>query len=350
MADIHQPDTPRNRGDYDAPHLSPVTPAEDARTILINRISWGAVLAGVVVALVTQLILNMLGIGIGAATLDPMTGDNPSATSFSIGAGIWWTLSGILAALAGGYAAGRLAGKPKESTAGWHGLTSWALTTLVIFYLLTSTVGGILGGAYRTMTSALGNVASTVGSTAQTAAQVAAPNLSRVTDPFSSIEQSMRGATGGNDPAALRDAAVAAVRAALTGNQQQAQDARERAAQALARAQNIPVEQARTQVQQYEQQYRQTVDQAKQQATEAADTAAKAVSRGALFGAIGLLLGAIAGWFGGRMGAVEPTLTARVGLSPMASGPLGSPLGSTGSTTVVDTTRVRAADNPSRRT
>ncbi|HZA94299.1 MAG TPA: hypothetical protein VE420_16870 [Gemmatimonadales bacterium] len=318
MAKIPQPDTPRSRGDTDAPHVSPVTPAEDARTILLNRVSWGAVLAGVVVALVTQLVLNLLGIGVGAATLDPGAGadENPSASSFSIGAGIWFAVSGILAAGAGGYTAGRLAGRPKESTAGWHGLTAWALTTLVIFYLLTSTIGGILGGAYRTLTSALGNVAQTVGSTAQTAAQVAAPNLARVADPFSGIEQSVRDATGGNDPAALRDAAVSAVKAALTGNQQQAQDARERAAQAIARAQNIPAEQARTQVQQYEQQYRQAADRAKQQATEAADTAAKAVSRGALFAAIGLLLGGLAGWFGGRMGAVEPTITVGRTLAP----------------------------------
>jgi hypothetical protein len=260
-----------------------------ARTILLNRVSWGAVLAGVVVALVTQLVLNLLGVGVGAATLDPYAGadENPSASSFSIGAGIWFAVSGILAAGAGGYTAGRLAGRPKESTAGWHGLTAWALTTLVIFYLLTSTIGGILGGAYRTLTSALGNVAQTVGSTAQTAAQVAAPNLARVADPFSGIEQSVRDATGGNDPAALRDAAVSAVKAALTGNQQQAQDARERAAQAIARAQNIPAEQARTQVQQYEQQYRQAADRAKQQATEAADTAAKAVSRGACLPRLG---------------------------------------------------------------
>ena len=318
MPDVYQPDTPRTRGDRDAPrisdapHISPATPAEDVRTIIINQISWGAVLAGVVVALVTQIVLNMLGIGIGAATLDPAAGDNPSATSFSIGAGIWFALSGILAALAGGYAAGRLAGAPQDSTAGWHGLTTWALTTLVIFYLLSSAVGGILGGAYRGMTSALGSVASAVGSTVQTAAQVAGPGLSRITDPFSSIEQSLRSATPGNDPAALRDAAIAAVRAAITGDQQQAEEARERAAQAIARAQNISVEDARTQVQQYVQQYRQAVDEAKRQATQAADTAAKAVSRTALFGAISLLLGAVAGWFGGRVGAVEPSLTARM--------------------------------------
>jgi hypothetical protein len=305
----YQPDTPRSRGDSDAPHTSPVTPAEDARTILLNKVSWGAVFAGVVVALVVQLILNLFGVGIGAATLNPATSDNPSAASFSMVAASWWTVSGIIASFAGGYAAGRLAGRPKESTAGWHGVTAWALTTLVIFYLLTSAIGSILGGAYSTLTSAVGNVASTAGGAVQTAAQTAAPGLAQASDPFASIAQSLRSATGGNDPAALRDAATAAVRAALTGDQAQAQEARERAAQAIAKAQNISVEQARTQMQQYEQQYRQTVDQAKQKATQAADVATKAASRGALFGSIALLLGAIAAWFGGRAGAVDPTVT-----------------------------------------
>src|SRR3954470_4840060 len=306
-----QPDTPRNRGDGDAPHLSPATPAEDQRTILLNEIAWGAVLAGVVVALVTQLLLNMLGLGIGIATLDPSTGDNPSATSLSIGAGIWWTLSGILASLAGGYAAGRLSRRPKEATAAWHGLTAWAFTTLVIFYLLSSTVGGVLGGVYNTVSGALGGLgrgAADTGGAAATAG-AAAPALSRVADPMAAIETSVRDASGGNDPAALRDAAVTAMRAALTGDQAQAQDARERAAQALAKAQNIPIEQARTQVTGYEQQYRQTVERARQQATAAADTAAKVVSRGALFGFFALALGAVAAWFGGRSGAVYPTLT-----------------------------------------
>jgi len=296
--------------------MSPVTPGEDLRTIMINQASWGAIFAGVAVALAAQLILNMIGIGVGASTLNPGAGasENPTATGFSIGAAIWWTVAGIVAAAAGGYVSGRLSGKPKESTAGWHGLTSWALTTLVVFYLLSSAVGGIIGGGYRAVTGALGSVASTAGGVVQTAA----PALTGVTDPFSSIEQSIRTATGGNDPAALRDAASAAVRAAVTGDEAKAVEARERAAQAVAKAQNIPVEEARTQVQQYEQQYRQAVDQSKQKATEVADATTKAVSRGALFGSIALLLGAVAGWFGGRMGAVEPTITGQVVLSRMA--------------------------------
>ena len=300
-----QPITPRNRGERDAPHMTTVTPDDDARTILLNEISWGAVLAGVAVALVTQLLLNMLGIGIGVAAIDPTSGTNPDARTFSIAAGVWWTVSGIIAAFAGGWAAGRLAGRPKETTAGWHGLTAWALTTLLIAYLMTTAVGTVMGGAYNLVAGA----ASGLGRAAASTAQTAAPAIAQISDPFSSIERSLREATGGNDPAALRDAAIAAVRGALTGDQAQAQEARERAAQALVRAQSVSIEEARTRIGQYEQQYRQAVDQAKQQAAEAANSAAKVVSRGALFAFFALALGAIAGWLGGRTGAVDPTIT-----------------------------------------
>lgn len=304
-----QADTPRARGDRDAPHVSPVTPDEDVRTILINRVSWGAVLAGVAVALAVQLVLNLVGIGLGAASFDPAASNNPSASTFSLGAGIWWSVAGIIAALAGGYTAGRLAGQPKESSGAWHGLTTWALTTLLVFYLLGSTIGSVIGGAFTALGSAASGVAQTLGTTAQTAVQATAPAIARTSDPFSTIERSVRDASGGNDPTALRDAAVSAVRALVTADPQQQQDARERAAQAIAKAQNISVEQARTQVAQYEQQYRQAVDSAKQTATRAAENATKAISRGALLGALALVLGALAGWFGGRMGAVDPTIT-----------------------------------------
>ena len=295
-------DTPRDLGDGDAARISPVTPEEDYRTILLNRVSWAAVLAGVVVSLVTQLLLNLLGLGIGIATLDPGTGDNPAVSTFSIGAAIWWTLSGILAAFIGGYVAGRLSGRPKELTAAWHGITSWALTTLLIFWLLTTTIGTIVGGTFATISSAVGGLG-------QTAATAAAPMLAN-SDPFGAIEDQLRSTTVGEDPTALRDAAVAAVRSAVTGDPAQAQDAQERAAQALARAQNVPVEDARAQVAGYVQQYQQGVDQAKQKAAEVAQATTKIVSTGALFGFFALLLGAIASWFGGRFGTVDPTITA----------------------------------------
>ena len=110
----------------------------------------------------------------------------------------------------------------------------------------------------------------------------------------------------GTDPEALNNAAVNAIRQLLTGDAGNADQARQQAAQALAQARNIPLEEARQQVAAFEQQYKQTVEQAKQAATEAADTAASVVSTGALVTFVALVLGAIAGWFGGRSGVVHP--------------------------------------------
>ena len=162
---------------------------------------------------------------------------DPSGSTFSIAAGIWWALSGILAALTGGYTAGRLAGKPTETSGPWHGLTAWAVTTLLVFYLLSTSVGAIVGGAFRTFGTVAGGAAQSLGSTAQTAAQMVAPTLAQSSDPFASIDQSIRSATGATDPAALRDAATAAVRAALASDTAGREAARERAVQALAKAQ-----------------------------------------------------------------------------------------------------------------
>ena len=139
-----------------------------------------------------------------------------------MGAGIWWTVSGIIAAGIGGVAAGRLAGQPKPASAGWHGLTSWAVATLVVARLLTSAVGNVLGGAMNAVSRAPAAVASVDAGEARTTVSAGA-------------------------------------------------------------------EQRRT--------------------AEAVDKTADVASTAALVSAIALLLGALAAWFGGRAGAVQPTLT-----------------------------------------
>ena len=305
----HHPDTPRNRGDKDAPHISPVTPAEDVRTIAINQVAWGAIFAGVAIGLITQLLLNMIGLGLGLATLDPGTSDNPSAGGLSIGAGIWWVLSGIIASFAGGWIAGRLAGKPRESTGGWHGVTSWAVTSLIVVYLLTSAVSGVLGGAIGAIGNAAGGVARTVG----TAATVAAPAAVGQGDEIAGAVQSqVREATGGADLGQLASAAGAAVSGATSDDPARQAQARQQAAQAYAQAKGVPIEQARAEVARTEAQARTRGTEVKQRATQAADTAAKAASTAALVSAFALILGALAAWFGGRRGAVEPTITGRL--------------------------------------
>ena len=130
----------------------------------------------------------------------------------------------------------------------------------------------------------------------------AAPSIANATNPLQSIEQQVRNVSGGNDPAALRDAAVASMQALLTGDAAKQEEARNRAADALAKAQNISVDDARQQVTQYEQQYRQSVEQAKQAAAKAATEASAAFSKGALMSALALVIGALAGFLGGSLG------------------------------------------------
>ena len=300
-----KPDTPRNHGDHDAPHVSPVTPGEDIRSIAINDVNWGAVLAGVACGLILQLLLNMLGLGFGLATLDPGTNDNPSAAGFGIGAGIWWVLSALFASFTGGWIAGRLAGKSKETTAGLHGVVSWAVTSLIVIYMLTSAVSGIVGGALGALGSAAGGIARTAGSAVSVAAPAAAVNpqaSNAVSDAASSIA---------NNPKVeeIAQAAKAGVQAAVSDDPAAAARAREEAAQALATSRNIPIEQARAQTAQTEQQVTVGAEKAKQTATRAADATAGALSSAALLSAIALLLGALAAWFGGRAGAPNPTVT-----------------------------------------
>ncbi len=302
-----------NRSGSTTPDVMATTVEDDARTILINEINWGAVIAGAALALSAQLILNMLGLALGLASFSVAATDNPSAETFSMTAAAWWAISGIVAAFLGGIAAGRLSGSPKTTTAGWHGLTSWAFTTLAVFYVISSTAGAIVGTATSAATSAAGTMAQTAGGAMQTAAQVAAPSIAQAADPFASIERSVRGA--GQDPAAVRDAAVAAVKSALTSDPAQAEQARTRAADALAKAQNITTDQARAQIAQYESQYRRVVETTRQEATAAAERTRETVSTGSFWAALALILGAVAAWFGGHAGVVDPTVTAaRLGL------------------------------------
>src|SRR5215212_7728508 len=162
----------------------------------------------------------------------------------------------------------------------YHGLIAWAVSTFMVVYLISSAASGLIGGTLSTASSVLREAGKAVGGSLQTAVQSAAPSLNNMTDPMATIESKVRSASGGQDPAALKDAAATAVRAALSGDPAQQNAATDKAADALAKSQDIPPDQAKAQVQQYQQQYKETVGQAKEQAKQAADTTAKIVSRG----------------------------------------------------------------------
>jgi hypothetical protein len=111
-----------------------------------KSVSWSAVLAGVAIALVCQLALSLLGIVIGASTIDPFTDVNPGA---GVGAGtaIWLLIASLLSLFTGGWVSGRLSGNFDTTETTLHGILTWALTTLVAFYLVTTTLGTLVSGA-----------------------------------------------------------------------------------------------------------------------------------------------------------------------------------------------------------
>jgi hypothetical protein len=119
-----------------------------------SRVSWGALFAGVVVAMATQILLGALGLAVGLTAAD-------QADSFGVGAGVWWLISGILALFLGGWTASRLANKPRRVDGGLHGFATWGLATIVSAWMLTSAVGGILGGAWSAVTTAATATATT---------------------------------------------------------------------------------------------------------------------------------------------------------------------------------------------
>jgi len=120
----------------------------------LPRLSWGSVIAGVILSSIVYLIMSVLGTAIGASLLSPLSRPDP-LHGFGFGSGVWVIVTTVLAVFIGSYFAGRCA-----PVLGWlHGLLSWAVMTLLIVFGMTSLIGGAV---------------STAGSVAATSAQIGA--------------------------------------------------------------------------------------------------------------------------------------------------------------------------------
>ena len=268
---------------------------DDHRTSLRNRASWGAILAGVVAALVVQLLLNILGIGLGASSVTAAdTASNPSAGGASTVTAVWIVGSGIVASLVGGIAAGRLSGSADANTARWHGFLSWCVATLCVFYLLSTAVGGVIGGA----ASALGGTVSAAGRGAASAVSGVAGSTDG-----DALKAQVQRLVNPNDAQTAQDNIATYIRATVSGDKATADASRDRAVDSLARSANISPDDARARLQQAETQARQAADQVKEKAQQATEATRKGLAGAGILGFIALALGAIAAWIGGGIGA-----------------------------------------------
>ncbi|MBC6613186.1 hypothetical protein H8B15_19850 [Hymenobacter sp. BT507] len=302
-----------------------------------KRISWGAIFAGALVAIVLQLALSLLGLGIGLGTIDPLTEQNPMA-GISTGAAIWWLVTTLGSLYLGATVASRLAGIPRRTDGLLHGLLTWSVVTLFTFYLLTTAVGRIIGGVTGVAGRALSGVGSGIaavapgagdaikselkeqgidlsdvknqarlllrqtgkaelapenierqaraaGNQAQNEAGQAAANPQMAGDSFDDVIDNLTSKADNIGNAADRDAAVNVVM--------------KRTGKSRAESEQI-VDNWIATAKQAQAKYAQLKVQAEQKAREAGDAAAEGLSKAALLAALGLGLGAAVSAFGGR--------------------------------------------------
>lgn len=269
-----------------------------------RRISWGAVFAGVVMVLAVQILLSMLGLGIGFSTVDPaQNGGTPSASSLSIGAGLWWGVSYLLALAVGGYVAARLAAIATPLEGVLHGLLTWAFALLIAVYLLSTALGGIIGGAFNAISGTLSTAGQTVKEAAPQIAQVAGITPDVVKQRAKDL---LSAAPTGADPTTLtaEDAqreVAANLGTLVTGDDQAKEAARNRITAIVAAQANVTPEEARQRLDKLETQATQTKNQAVEQAKEVGDKATDGLARASLMAFAALLLGAGAAGVGGHL-------------------------------------------------
>ncbi len=280
--------------------LETTTTMMDGGSHTHRRISWAAIFGGVILVVAVQLLLSMLGAGIGLGTINTNAGTTPDASSLGIGAGVWWVVSSMIALAFGGYVSAWLAGIELRWDGVLHGLITWGIATLLTIYLLSSAVGGIIGGGF----SALGSVASAAGSGVKDAAQPLAQAAGVSPDVLQQQAQAYLKPTS-PDPATMtpqdaqKEVATNLVTYAKGGPDAAA--AKDRVINIMAAQQHVGRDQAAKQFDDAQAKLQQTKDQAVQTAKNAADASATAASKTS-FAAFGdLLLGLIAAAVGGSL-------------------------------------------------
>ena len=265
-----------------------------------RRISWGAIFGGVILVVTVQLLLSLLGAGIGLDTVNTNAGTTPDASSLGIGAGAWWIISSIIALAFGAYSAAWLAGVELRWDGLLHGLITWGIATLLTVWLLSSAIGGVIGGG----ASALGGVASAAGSGIKSAAQPIAQATGVTPDMLQQQAQAYL-KPANPDPAnmspqdAQKEVATNLVTYAKGGPDAAA--AKTRIVAIMAAQQHISTDQASQQFDQAQAKLQQEKAQAIQTAKNAADATATAAAHTSFAAFADLLIGMIAAAIGGSL-------------------------------------------------
>ncbi|NEQ26872.1 MAG: hypothetical protein F6K28_49175 [Microcoleus sp. SIO2G3] len=110
-----------------------------------DRVRWGPIISGLVVALATQLILSALGAAIGSSFIASSGAPRSNAPGVGTGVGIWSIISLFISLFIGSWVTARACGPMNRSTALLNGAILWATTLALSSWLLASGVSGAFG-------------------------------------------------------------------------------------------------------------------------------------------------------------------------------------------------------------
>jgi hypothetical protein len=106
-----------------------------------NRVQWGPIIAGVLAALGTLLVLAILGLAVGASALEP----RESGQSLGTTAAIYGAVTAIVAFFVGGFVAAKSAAVGGAGSGMLNGLMVGLAILALVIYLTGSGVGTLLG-------------------------------------------------------------------------------------------------------------------------------------------------------------------------------------------------------------
>ena len=144
-------------------------------TIPTDRVRWGPIWAGLLSAFFALLVLSLLGLAIGATTVNAGAAAqgsiNANAGQYSA---IWAGISAIVAFLLGGYVAGRTAAVHERGWAALNGALVFLLALPILLWLASQGLGALIGNA-STIAGGLGINLGQLGATASGAAKSITP-------------------------------------------------------------------------------------------------------------------------------------------------------------------------------
>jgi hypothetical protein len=112
-----------------------------------DRVRWGPIISGLLVALATQLILSAMFAAFGADTIAGSGRPRTITPDVATNIGLWSTIGLLISLFTGGWVTARACGPMNRSTALLNGAILWATTLAVSSWLLASGVSGAFGVA-----------------------------------------------------------------------------------------------------------------------------------------------------------------------------------------------------------